>query len=168
MLRLLAIALCASLFLESGTCFTSAPSVARGVKTSALSMSNNPNDDVDKVAASVLTAAYLFANVISAAPVLAATQEDFFGSSSQVVAAKSGGRMGGRSSSSSMRSSSSYSRPSTVNTRTSHTTIIQQPVYASPPVYGGGYGYGYGGGVDAGTLGTSTKYSTFRVGTCQL
>ena len=138
-----------------------APSVARGsvkTTTSALSMSSpSDNDDERRFAASVLTAAYLFANVVSVAPAFAAPQD--FAGSSQVVAAKSGGRMGGRSSSSmgSRPSSSSYSRSSSVNTHTSHTTVIQQPVYVAPtPVYGG---YGYG--LDAGTVGTQD--TRFRV-----
>ena len=150
MLRILYFALCGALFLDSGSCF--APLAARGVKTSpsSLSMVTSDNDE-KKIAASFLTAAYLFANAISVAPAFATPGLDDFAGSSQVVAAKSGGRMGGRSAMGTRGATPSYSKSSTV----SHTTVIHQsPVLVAPPIGYGYGGYGYGGGLDAGTVGT--------------
>ena len=143
MVRFLTLALC----VLSASAF--APSSTPIARSSALSMSQSA-DQEKRFAASVLSAAYIFANVVSVAPAFAAP-EDF--GSTQIVAAKSGGRMGGRSATGSRGSSSSYSKaPSSYSSSNrvieKKTTIIQQPavvqspVVVAPPVYGG-YGYGY-------------------------
>lgn len=144
MFRLLSFAaLCAALSMEGASAFV--PSHHGRVVKSTLSMGQS-EDHEKKFAASVLTAAYLFANVISVAPAFALA--DDFAGSTQVVAAKSGGRMGGRSSMGNRGASSSYkASPSRSTTRIERTTVIQQPaviqspVVVAPPVYGG-YGYG--------------------------
>lgn len=141
-------------FLEPAAAFVTAPGPTRSGKV-AMSMSQS-DDQERKFAASVLTAAYLFANAVSVAPAVAAFQD--FGST-EIVAARSGGRTGGRVSSGTRGASPSYKAPT--NTRVvERTTVIQQPsvvaapVVVAPPVYGG-YGYGYGGGLDAGAVGMS-------------
>jgi hypothetical protein len=154
MVRLLSVALCAAL-LQSVSAFVAAPSVTRA----STSLNMKSVDDEKRFAASFLTAAYLFANVVSVAPAFAMGSDDFAGST-QVVAAKSGGRMGGRSAVGSRGSTASYARPTTTNvqrTTVRQTTIIAppvvaSPVYVAPPIYGG-YGGGYGYGLDAGTVG---------------
>jgi len=159
MLRSLTLALCVALSLQSASCFMMAPPTARSSPSVVkLSMSNQSDNVERRFAASVLTAAYLFANVASMAPAFAAPTD--FAGSSQVVAAKSGGRMGGRSSVGSRGSASSYSRSASTTNNYRSTTVIQQPAYVAPPVYGG-YGYGYG--VDAGTVGTFSRQFYFIV-----
>lgn len=140
MFRLLSFAVCAVLFLEPASCFVAAPykTPSHSKAPTALSMSQT-EDNERKFAASVLTAAYLFANVLSVAPAFASP--DDFGGSSQVVAARSGGRMGGRSSMGTRGSSPSYSKTSVSHTTIVQPSVVQSPVMVAPPV---GYGYGYG------------------------
>ena len=121
--------------LQSASAFAPTPEGRAGSSLDAINM--------NKVGTSVVAGAYLFANVMTAAPAFAAQDEDLFGSS-QVIAGRSGGRAGGRSRSSSFKSApTSYKSSPTVIKKT---TVIQQaPVMvAPPPVYGGGYGYGGG------------------------
>ena len=149
MVRLVSFSLFVAL-LQSVSSFVFLPTVGRA--TTSLSMKSA--DDDKRFAASFLTAAYFFANVVSVAPAFAMGPDDFSGST-ELIAARSGGRMGGRSAVGSRGASPSYARPTTNVQRTTvqHTTIIAppvvaSPVYVAPPVYGG---YGYG--MDAGTVG---------------
>jgi hypothetical protein len=113
----------------------------------------------NKMALSVVAAAYLFANVAYAPP---ADALDF--GSSEVVAARSGGRAGGRSSSGGYRggggggrssfsgggggrSSFSGGGASRAYSPTYRSTTIVRPMYAPSPYYGGGYGGGGGFGL---------------------
>lgn len=161
MVRLVSLALVA--FLSSASAFV-APSSTPRAATTSLQMSRDEQEK--RFAASVLTAAYIFANAVSMAPAFAAGPDDFSGSS-QVIAARSGGRMGGRSAVGTRGASPSYSRP-TSSTTIHKTTVIQSPsvvgspVYVAPPVYGG---YGYG--VDAGTVGMYSELSSdFAIKSC--
>ncbi|CAB9505874.1 expressed unknown protein [Seminavis robusta] len=163
MVRLVSFALLASVLMQSASAFV-APSVPKA--SSSLKMSQSV-DDEKRFAASVLTAAYIFANAVSVAPAFAVPQD--FAGSTHIVAAKSGGRMGGRSSvgTRSAAPSSSYSRPSTTVV---HKTVIQSPtvvappvmaspVYMAPPVYAPPV---YSPGLDAGAVGLSVGLSAIN------
>jgi hypothetical protein len=115
----------------------------------------------NKVALSVVAAAYLFANVAYAPP---ANAFDF--GSSEVLSARSGGRAGGRSSSGGYRGGGGGGRSSfsggggggrssfsgggggRAYSPTYRSSTIVRPMYAPSPVLGSpfGYGGGYGGG----------------------
>jgi len=133
---------------------TPCTSSTTSTKSSSLQMSSSFQEDVKKVAASVVAASLIVGSVVGVAPSPAfgsnTNDNNIFldNSGSQIIlAARSGGRMGGRA----MRSSS-YSRggPS----YRSNTRIINRNTYVRPgyggggvmvapsPVYGG-YGYGY-------------------------
>eukprot|EP00545_Synedropsis_sp_CCMP1620_P008296 CAMPEP_0119015362 /NCGR_PEP_ID=MMETSP1176-20130426/10894_1 /TAXON_ID=265551 /ORGANISM="Synedropsis recta cf, Strain CCMP1620" /LENGTH=206 /DNA_ID=CAMNT_0006968649 /DNA_START=66 /DNA_END=686 /DNA_ORIENTATION=+ len=115
------------------------------VKTTSLNLFQNEK----QTAATLIAAAFLAANVATAAPAFAAMTGTDFGGSSQVIAGRSGGRSGGRARSGGgggARRPSSYSAAPRTTYR-SQTTIVR-PMIASPPVvispFGGGYGgYGY-------------------------
>lgn len=139
--------------MESSFAFAPTAAVSRSTKdpNSALGMTNS--DQEKRFASSVVAAAYLFTNVLSVAPTLAAAID--FAGSTEIVAAKSGGRMGGRSATGSRGASPSYSRASSSTPRSTstrvierQTTVIQQPavvqspVVVAPPVVAP-YGYGY-------------------------
>jgi len=133
-------------------CVHSFTTPGQGVKRgSALSLKNSDlQRDGKKTAASFLTAAYFFANAMSVAPAVAATNFVDFGGSTEIIAGRSGGRAGGRSSSSyraaPSRSSYAPSRSSTTINRS--TTIVQptrtyvqpmaSPMYMAPPMYNSG------------------------------
>jgi hypothetical protein len=138
----------------------------RGVALQASPDQQQPNGKApkqhNKLALSVVAAAYLFANVAYAPPADALD----FGPTSEVVAARSGGRAGGRSSSGGYRGGgggggrSSFSGGGAARSGfsgggggstyspTYRSTTIVRPMYAPQPILGSPYGYGggYGGG----------------------
>jgi hypothetical protein len=115
----------------------------------------------NKMALSVVGAAYLFANVAYAPPADALD----FGPTSEIVSARSGGRAGGRARSgggggrsaarpssfsggSAARSGFSGGGGGSTYSPTYRSTTIVRPMYAPQPILGSPYGYGggYGGG----------------------
>ena len=128
------------------TCSAFAPQpsqshVVRSKTTTSLEMVNK------QTAASFVAAAFLAANVATAAPAFAGTLDT--SSSTQVIAGRSGGRMGGRSSMGGMsRSYSSPGRgysgysPGRSTTYRSSTTIVRPMI--APPIMVSPFGYGYG------------------------
>jgi uncharacterized membrane protein len=135
MLRSLALAFLAALSLRSVTGFVTKP--AKTQSSTALSVTT---DNISKqTAASFLAAAYLVGSLATADVAVAFDGNDPHFGSSEIVAARSGGRAGGRS----YRAPASSSRAPSTSRSYRSTTVIQRPVYATPPVVVSPFGYGY-------------------------
>ncbi|ACI65199.1 predicted protein [Phaeodactylum tricornutum CCAP 1055/1] len=120
-------AVLAVLAIASASAFAPNQSVARPAT------SLQAQGDGKKALTSMVAAAFLLGNVLSADAAFAAFDESEMFGSSTVVAGRSGGRSGGRSS---RGTSNSYKSQQQQPTRTiERTTVIQSPGYVASPVY---------------------------------